>query len=108
MAADRAAAMRVTKGPAFKPAHPGEILREEILPALGMPRAAFARHLKISRNTLYKLLNEQQPVTLDLALRLGKALGNGPRFWLALQMQHDAWLAERADVPDIAPLHVSA
>ena len=99
---------RPPAGLALKPAHPGEILREEILPALGLPRAAFARHLKISRNTLYKLLNEQQPVTLDLALRLGKALGNGPRFWLALQMQHDAWLAERTDVPDIAPLHPSA
>ena len=96
---------RTSRYPARKPAHPGETLREDVLPALGMSRAAFARHLQISRNTLYKLLNEQQPVTLDLALRLGKALGNGPRFWLALQMQHDAWLAERTDVPDIAKLH---
>jgi addiction module HigA family antidote len=46
-----------------------------------MSKAAFAAHLGISRNTLYKLLNEEQPVTLDLALRLGKALGNGAQFW---------------------------
>lgn len=96
------------RGPAFKPPHPGEVLREDILPALGMPKAAFAKHLKISRNTLYKLLNEQQPVTLDLAIRLGKAVGNGARFWLALQMQHDAWIAEREDRLDIEPIPVSA
>jgi addiction module HigA family antidote len=84
-----------TKGPAFAPAHPGEVLREDVLPALGMPKAAFAEHIGVSRNTLYKLLNEEQPVTLAIAIRLGQALGNGPRFWLNLQMQHDLWIEER-------------
>jgi len=90
--------------PAFAPAHPGEILREDVLPALGLSKAAFAAHLGISRNTLYKLLNEEQPVTLDLALRLGKALGNGARFWLALQAQHDIWEAEAKNSVDVRPL----
>ena len=97
---------QVTKGPAFKPAHPGELLREDVLPELDMPKAALARHLGISRNTLYKLLNEEQPVTLDIALRLGRALGNGARFWLALQMQHDLWTAEReSDGVNVEPLN---
>jgi antitoxin HigA-1 len=101
--------LMTTKGPAFKPAHPGEVLREDILPALGIPRSAFAKHLKVSRNTLYKLLNEQQPVTLDLAMRLGKAIGNGARFWLALQMQHDAWIAdERSATLDIERIQAHA
>jgi addiction module HigA family antidote len=95
----------VTKGPAFQPVHPGETLREDVLPGLGVSKAALARHLGISRNTLYKLLNEEQPVTLDIAVRLGRALGNGARFWLALQMQHDLWTAERESVIDVAPLN---
>jgi addiction module HigA family antidote len=94
----------VAKGPAFKPAHPGEILREDVLPELGLSKVAFARHLGVSRNTLYKLLNEEQPVTLDFALRLGKALGNGARFWLALQAQHDIWTAEHEGRVDVEPL----
>jgi addiction module HigA family antidote len=95
----------VSGGPALAPAHPGEVLREDVLPALGMSKAAFAAHLGISRNTLYKLLNEEQPVTLDLALRLGKALGDGPRVWLALQAQHDIWRAEQAGKVEVKPLN---
>jgi addiction module HigA family antidote len=97
--------LSVTRGPAFKPAHPGEILREDVLPELGLSKVAFARHLGVSRNTLYKLLNEDQPVTVDVALRLGKAIGNGARFWLALQAQHDIWTAEREARVNVQPLN---
>ena len=58
------------RGPAFAPAHPGEILREDVLPALGMSKAAFGVQPGISQNTLYKLLNEQLAVTLAVAVRL--------------------------------------
>lgn len=71
------------------PMHPGELLREEILPALGITKAAFARHLGISRQTLYELLDEKTPVTPKLALRLGRLCGNSPAFWLNLQRDHD-------------------
>jgi addiction module HigA family antidote len=71
---------------------------------LGISKAAFAKHIGISRNTLYKLLNGQQPVTLDIALRLGRAIGNGARFWLALQMQYDIWTAERETPVNVEPL----
>ena len=91
-------------GPAFTPAHLGEIWREDVLPALGISKAGFAAHLGISRNTLYKLLNEEKPVTLELALRVGKALGNGARFWLALQAQHDIREAEARGGVDVKPL----
>lgn len=94
----------VTGGPAFPPSHPGEVLREDILPALGMTRSAFARHLKLSRNTLHEILRERRPVTLDVALKLGKALGNSARFWLSLQMNHDLWHAERASRVDVEPI----
>lgn len=77
------------------PMHPGELLREDVLPALGRPKAEIARLLGISRQTLYDILTEKQPVTPGMALRLGKLLGNGPTLWLNLQRRYDLWRAER-------------
>lgn len=69
--------------------HPGELLRDDIIPALEKPKTEIARLLGISRQTLYDILDEKQPVTVPMALRLGKLLGNGPTFWLNLQHAYD-------------------
>ena len=71
------------------PTHPGEVLREDVLPALAMPKAQVARRLGISRQTLYDILDEKQPVTAAMALRLAKFFGNTPDFWLNLQRDYD-------------------
>lgn len=73
----------------LKPTHPGEILREDVLPALGRPKAEIARLLGVSRQTLYDVLDEKKPLTVNLALRVGKLCGDGPRVWLALQQAYD-------------------
>jgi antitoxin HigA-1 len=86
------------------PPHPGEYLREDILPALGMTIKDLAAHLGVSRVALSELVNEKRSVSIEMAQRLGKALGNGSRFWLALQMQHDIWHAERAAKISVKPL----
>jgi addiction module HigA family antidote len=77
------------------PMHPGELLREEILPALGRPKTEIARLLRVSRQTLYDLIEEKQPVTPVMALRLGKLCGNGPDLWLNLQKRYDLQRAEQ-------------
>ena len=77
------------------PPHPGEYLREDVLPALGMSIKDLAQHLGVTRTTLSELVNEKRDVSLEMAQRLGQAFGNGARFWLALQMQYDLWHAER-------------
>jgi addiction module HigA family antidote len=46
-------------------------------------------------STLYDIINEKRAVTADVAARLGRAFGNSTLFWLNLQSQYDAWLAER-------------
>jgi len=74
------------------PAHPGAILSEVVLPDLkarGVSKTAFADRLGVGRQTLYDLLNEKAAVTPEMALRLGKLLGNAPAFWMNLQQAHD-------------------
>ncbi len=86
--------------PAFAPAHPGELLREDVLPALGLAKSRLADHLGISRQSLYAILNEERAVTADVAARLSRAFGNSAVFWLNMQSQHDALHATRK--PEIA------
>ena len=77
------------------PMHPGALLRDDVLPALGKPKTEIARLLGISRQSLYEILAETQPVTPAMALRLGKLCGNGPDLWLNLQKTFDLWKAEQ-------------
>ncbi|WP_200808648.1 HigA family addiction module antitoxin [Tistlia consotensis] len=69
--------------------HPGELLREDVLPALGRSVSEIARLLRISRQTLHAILREEAPVTPAMALKLGKLCGNGPRLWINLQTAYD-------------------
>jgi antitoxin HigA-1 len=71
------------------PTHPGELLREDVLPALGRSKAAIARLLEVSRQTLYDILNEKQPITPTMALRIGKLTGTTPESWLNMQRNYD-------------------
>ncbi len=69
--------------------HPGELLREDVVPALGRTRTEIAHLLGVSRQTLHSILTERAPVTPEMALRLGKLCGNGPELWLGLQARFD-------------------
>jgi addiction module HigA family antidote len=75
--------------------HPGELLREDILPALGKSKVEIAKLMGVSRQTLYDILDEKQPVTAGMALRIGKLCGNGAELWLNLQRKYDLAKAEK-------------
>jgi antitoxin HigA-1 len=64
--------------PDLKPAHPGELLREIVIPATGKTKVEIARMLGISRQSLYDILSEKQGITPAIAMRLGKMFGGGP------------------------------
>src|SRR5262249_7869085 len=83
------------RDPKRAPMHPGALLREDILPALGKDKTEIAKLLGVSRQTLHAILTEKQPVTPEMALRLGKLCGNGPELWLNLQRAVDLWKAKR-------------
>lgn len=75
------------------PTHPGAILREDVLPALNITVTDAARHLKVTRQQLHRLLAEESAVSPEMALRLGKFCGNGPDLWIRMQEAFDLWHA---------------
>jgi addiction module HigA family antidote len=97
----------LTEEPRMKPVHPGEILREDVLPALGINISEAARQLGVSRQTLHRILAETHSITPEMALRLGKFCGNGPGLWLRMQQRYDLWQASKRlrDVINKIPNH---
>jgi addiction module HigA family antidote len=86
----------IRRDPNRAPLHPGAILREDVLPAIGEPVAVVAKQLGVTRQHLHRVLAEKAAVTPDMAVRLGKFCGNGAALWLRLQQAYDLWHAERA------------
>jgi len=93
-----------------RPTHPGEILREDFVPAYKLTAAGLAKALGVSRQTVNELLRERRAVRPEMALRLSKLFGNSPEFWLNLQRAVDLWEAEAAidkEIQEIETLHVA-
>ena len=92
------------------PVHPGEILREDVLPSLHLSVSETARRLGVSRQQLHRILAGTHPVTTEMALRIGKFSGNGPGLWLRMQQAYDLWHTENrikeelAHIETVAPL----
>jgi addiction module HigA family antidote len=86
------------------PTHPGALLREDILPSLGKTKAEIAGLLGISRQTLFDILSENQPISPVMALRFGKLLGNGPDLWINMQRAYDLHVAEQTFAAELAKI----
>src|ERR1700692_670258 len=78
-----------------RPTHPGAVLREGVLPALGLSISESARQLGVTRQTLHRIMAEKVSITPAMAARLGRFCGNGPGLWLRMQQACDLWRAER-------------
>jgi len=99
----------VVKRPVKRPPiHPGEIVREDVLPALGLSVSEAARWLGIARQQLHRVLACTHPITTEMALRLGKLAGNGPGLWLRMQQAYDVWHVERRLKEELARIKPAA
>lgn len=90
------------RNPDRKPTHPGAILREDMLPALGMTQTDLARRLEVSRLTVSELLHEKRGLSADLAIRLGRLTGTTPESWLRMQEALDLWELARSKAGEYA------
>lgn len=90
------------------PPHPGETLREDVLPALGLTVTAAAEQLGVSRAALSRVLNGKAGITADFALRLEAWLGveHGGRadLWIAKQAAYDLWQARNTGLDRSRPV----
>lgn len=101
-------ATETLRHPSIEPAHPGELLSKVVIPATGKSKSEIARLLGVSRQTLYDILGQKQPVTPTVAVRLGKLFGDGPGVWIRMQAAYDTWHAEReTDVSNIPTLEIA-
>ena len=94
--------------PDLEPTHPGEVLKDDVLPALHLSVTAAAKQLGVTRQTLHRILAGTTSVTSEMAIRIGKFCGNGPGLWLRMQVAHDLWHAERAVDVSAIPTHRAA
>ena len=83
------------------PLHPGVVF-EDLLPDLHLSVAEAAAKLGVSRQTLHRIIAGQAAITPEMALRLGKFCGNGPRLWLNMQTAYDLWHAQQKLEADLA------
>lgn len=94
------------RDPKRKPTHPGAVLREDVLPDLGMTQTELARRLGVSRLSVNELLLEKRALSPDMAARLAKLLNTTPESWLAMQNALDLWLVAQdpARLAKVEPL----
>lgn len=94
-----------------RPIHPGEYLREEYLAPLGMSAGQLARHLRLPRTRIERIVKEEVGLTPDTALRLARFFDTTPQFWMNFQQ---AWELENAserlkdELQRIAPMQSAA
>ena len=82
--------------PMYDPAHPGEILGEDVLKELNVTITAAAKKLGISRKTLSAIVNGHAPITAETAVKLEKAFGKpNAEHWLRMQMTYDLYHARQ-------------
>ena len=81
------------------PCHPGLIIRNDVLPELQLSVNVAAEQLGVSRVTLSRVIDGRSSITAEMALRVGKWVGNGPEIWLRMQGQYDLWQGKKMGDP---------
>src|SRR5438270_12465773 len=71
------------------PPCPGLVLKEQILTPLGIKQIDLARAMGVSSPLIHFVVHEKSPITVELALRLGRVTNTAPEYWLALQRELD-------------------
>lgn len=90
-----------------EPIHPGEFLREDYMPELGLSVAELAKKLGVTRQTVNDIVREKRNLSPDMCLRLARLFGTTPQFWMNMQAKVDLWNAldlHSADIEAIEPL----
>jgi len=89
----------------YTPVHPGEVLRDE-LEEIGLTQSTLAKHIGVLPKTVNEICRGKRGISAEMAMKLSKALGGSPQFWLNLQNNWDISQLDETDFEDIK--HVAA
>jgi antitoxin HigA-1 len=79
----------VPKRNALPPIHPGEIIKQDILPSVGLSVTAAAKALGVSRQMLHGILAGRKPLSTVMCLKVARLFGGSPEVWVRLQATYD-------------------
>ena len=86
------------------PIHPGEHLAE-FIEELNITQYRLAKTIGVPPVRISYIVHCRRSITADSALRMGRALGATPEFWLNLQRMYDLDIARaKTNLDDIVPL----
>jgi addiction module HigA family antidote len=91
-------------GEMHQPPHPGEVLWLLHIEPSGLSVTEAAKRLGVDRKTLSRILHGRTALTVEMALRLGKALGTSAKVWLGMQQSYDLWQATRQNRVDLSSI----
>ena len=88
-----------------RPTHPGELIREDLLPETGLSQVQLAGLMGVSRRTISEIVHERRGITPDIAFRLARLFDCTPQMWLNMQQALDLWEIEASHGDEYRDIH---
>jgi addiction module HigA family antidote len=85
-----------------RPTHPGELIRDELLPQFGLSQGELADAIGVSRRTVNEVLTERRGLSVDMGYRFGRLFQVSPGLLIRMQEAVDVWDTLRANGKDYA------
>ncbi|MGA7472462.1 MAG: HigA family addiction module antitoxin, partial [Candidatus Sulfotelmatobacter sp.] len=85
----------MAKNNRLPPVHPGEIIKEDVLPSVGLSVTAAAKALGVSRQMLHDILAGRKPLSAVMCLKVARLFGGSPEVWMRLQAAYDLKKSEQ-------------
>jgi len=83
--------------------HPGAVLQDE-LEEIGLTQTALAKHIRVLPKTVNELCREKRGISAEMTMKLSRALGGSPQFWLNLQNNWELSQLDETDFKNIEPV----
>ena len=77
-----------------RPTHPGELIREDLLPETRLTQVELAELMGVSRRTISEIVHERRGITPDIAFRLARVFNSTPEMWMHMQQAVGLWETE--------------
>lgn len=92
----------------FPNIHPGEILKEEFLDAMGISAYRLAKEINVPETRISEIVHGKRSITADTAIRFSKFFGTTAEFWLNLQNLYDLEEEKNNHAPEFETIKMYA